>query len=356
MRILIVDDSAFFRRLLGELLAREPGFEVVGEAANGEQAVTLACQLRPDVITMDVEMPGLDGISATRQIMARCPAPILMISSLTRHGARATFEALEAGALDFMAKLDERGENCLSQQAPLLHAKLRLLAARRPGLGGGLAASPRPALGSRAEPSKARPGASDCAHVLNPRGIVVIGASTGGPAAVQKLLQNIPASFAAPILVVQHMPPMFTQAFADRLDRVVPLKVKEAEAGEQPQAGHVYIAPGGGHTQLGWQQNKPVFSLREPRPNEHYRPSVDVGFSTAASVYRGDVLAIVLTGMGNDGVLGARALKAVGGKVWAQDRDSSVIYGMPMEVAKAGLADAVMSLDALASCLQCCLR
>lgn len=354
MRILIVDDSSYFRRLLSELLAREPGFEVVGEAADGEQAVAMACQLRPDVITMDVEMPGLDGISATRKIMARCPTPILVVSSLTRHGARATLDALEAGALDFMAKLDEHGENCLSQQASLLRAKLRLLAARRRPPVPGPAAAVRPA--AREQSPKPAQTVKDCARVLNPRGIVVIGASTGGPAAIQKMLQGIPSSFAAPILVVQHMPPLFTHAFAERLDRILPVTVKEAEEGEHPVAGHVYIAPGGVHTQLVMHGGKPVFNLREARPNEHYRPSVDIGLSTAAGAYRSDVLGIVLTGMGNDGVLGARAMKAAGGKLWAQDRESSVIYGMPMEVAKAGLTDAVMSLDELASCLLRSLR
>ncbi|MFZ5579388.1 MAG: protein-glutamate methylesterase/protein-glutamine glutaminase [Pseudomonadota bacterium] len=367
MRILIVDDSTFFRRLLRELLAREPGFEIVGEAADGRQAIEMACRLKPDVITMDVEMPGLDGISATRQIMARCPTPILMISSLTRYGARATLDALEAGALDFMAKLDEHGENCLSRQAPLLFAKLRLLSGRRLGAARSV---PEPARAvparseqtipdaPKAEATRAVPsvGGGECARVLNPRGIVMVGASTGGPAAVQKLLQGIPASFPVPIVVVQHMQPIFTHAFAERLDRIIPLSVKEAHEGEQPLPGHVYIAPGGVHIQLAASHGKPAFSLREPQANEHYRPSVDVGLSSAAQVYRSDVLGIVLTGMGNDGVLGARALKAAGAKVWAQDKESSVIYGMPMEVAKAGLADAVMSLDELASCLLRCVR
>ncbi|MEW6729665.1 MAG: CheB methylesterase domain-containing protein, partial [Pseudomonadota bacterium] len=184
---------------------------------------------------------------------------------------------------------------------------------------------------------------------LSPRGILVIGASTGGPAAVQKVLQGLPANYPVPIVVLQHMPALFTQAFAERLDRIIPLSVKEAENGEQPLPGHVYIAPGGQHTQLGWRQGKPAFVMREATPNEYYRPSVDIGFSSAASVYRSDALGVVLTGMGSDGVLGARTLKAAGGRVWAQDRDSSVIYGMPMEVAKAGLADAVLDLGELAA-------
>ncbi len=383
MRILIVDDSPFFRRMLREMFAQESGFEVIGEATDGEHGVSLACQLKPDVITMDVEMPGLDGIAATRQIMQRCPTPILMLSSLTRYGAQATFDALDAGALDFMPKLDEAGTGNLAQHAPLLKAKLRLLALRRLAAAHTVAPA-RPAAPSfqpgfrrgqeqgdpGAEPAKQASGmdagsrgphpigasAMDGGrvrkqdeHFLSPRGILVIGASTGGPAAVQKVLQGLPANYPVPIVVLQHMPALFTQAFAERLDRIIPLAVKEAENGEQPLPGHVYIAPGGQHTQLGWRQGKPAFVMREATPKEHYRPSVDIGFSSAASVYRADALGVVLTGMGSDGVLGARALKAAGGRVWAQDRDSSVIYGMPMEVAKAGLADAVLDLGELAA-------
>lgn len=367
MRILIVDDSPFFRRMLREIFAREPGFEVIGEATDGEHGVSLACQLKPDVITMDVEMPGLDGIAATRQIMQRCPTPILMLSSLTRYGAQATFDALDAGALDFMPKLDEAGTGNLAQQAPLLKAKLRLLDLRR--LAAHTAAPARSAAPSfqpdfrkgreqgdpGAEPAKQASGMDagrvrkQDEHFLSPRGILVIGASTGGPAAVQKVLQGLPANYPVPIMVLQHMPALFTQAFAERLNRIIPLAVKEAEDGEQPLPGHVYIAPGGQHTQIGWRLGKPAFVMREATPKEHYRPSVDIGFSSAASVYRADALGVVLTGMGSDGVLGARALKAAGGRVWAQDRDSSVIYGMPMEVAKAGLADAVLDLGELAA-------
>lgn len=366
MRILIVDDSLFFRRMLREMFAQEPGFDVIGEATDGEEAVRLACQLKPDVITMDVEMPRLDGIAATRQIMQRCPTPILMLSSLTRYGAQATFDALDAGALDFMPKLDEAGASNLAQHAPLLKAKLRLLALRR--LAAAHTAAPaRPAAPSlqpgfrrgreQGDPESAkRASGMDVGrvrkqdeHFLSPRGILVIGASTGGPAAVQKVLQGLPANYPVPIVVLQHMPALFTQAFAERLNRIIPLAVKEAENGEQPLPGHVYIAPGGQHTQLGWRQGKPAFVMREATPKEHYRPSVDIGFSSAASVYRADALGVVLTGMGSDGVLGARALKAAGGRVWAQDRDSSVIYGMPMEVAKAGLADAVLDLGELAA-------
>jgi len=360
MRILIVDDSPFFRRLLHALLEKEPGWLIVGEAADGDQAVDMACRLKPDVITMDIEMPGTDGIAATRRIMERCPTPILMLSSVTRFGAQATFDALEAGAMDFMLKVNDGDHLAVAQQLPLLRAKIRLLVgARRDAR----PASPRstqrlPEFPPSPVSAPAMHGreARSCERVLGRRGIVLIGASTGGPAAVQRLLQDIPGDFSVPILVLQHMPPLFTHAFAERLDRVIPLTVKEAEDGEEVLPGHVYIAPGGRHTQFGVKGGRPVFVMREPRANEHFRPSVDIGFSSAASTYRVDLLGIVLTGMGNDGVHGARALKAVGGRVWTQDRESSVIYGMPMEVEKAGLSDAVMSLDDLAFCLHRCLR
>ncbi len=359
MRILIVDDSPFFRRLLREILSKEPGFEIMGEAENGEQAVKLACEGRPDVITMDVEMPVMDGIAATRQIMQRCPAPILMLSHLTRHGAQATFDALDAGALDFLLKPEGMEQGAPEHFASLLKAKLRLLALRRQALASRAAqaqgqpaqpkphavhptpraAMPAPKAGKEAVPKPA----------LSPRGVLVIGASTGGPAAVQRVLHDLPADYPVPILVLQHMPALFTRTFAERLDRILPLPVKEAEDGEVPLPGHVYIAPGGVHTELDWRGGRPVFVLREASPREPYRPSVDIGFASAARTYRGDTLGVVLTGMGRDGLLGARAIKAAGGKVWAQDRDSSVIFGMPMEVASAGLADAVLDLDALAA-------
>lgn len=335
--VLIVDDSVFFRRALRELISADDRLTVVGEAANGREAILKACQLKPDIITMDVEMPIMDGISAVREIMNRCPAPIMMLSSLTKAGAVATLEALDAGAVDFYPKSSSDAQEALGDGARLLTTRLRLLAARKQ----------RQAI--VAESAARVPANTATSHhaergVIGRRGLVVIGSSTGGPAALQTVLQEIPANFPVPIVIAQHMPASFTGPFASRLNGSLALNVVEAKAGMPLVAGTAYIVPGGKHGEVQCRSGALVFSEREPAAGENFRPSVNFLFQSAAQSAGTDVLAVVLTGMGDDGTEGARAVRAASGHVWAQDQASSVIYGMPAAVAKAGLTEAVLPL------------
>jgi two-component system chemotaxis response regulator CheB len=378
IRVLIVDDSSFFRKLLREILAQDPFLTVVGEATNGREAVALTQELGPDVVTMDVEMPVMNGISAVREIMARKPTPILMLSALTQEGANATFDALDAGAMDFFPKRTDNPEEHMQRSARVLRARLRTLAIRgvpsrvgrpvppppmaprpapasAPGATRGLPAAAPPVVPPPVAP-KAAGGGEQTRGVIGRRGMVVIGASTGGPAALQQVLRKLPACFPVPLLVVQHMPAAFTAAFAQRLDGLLDLDVREAADGDPLRPGLIYIAPGGVHVEVRREGAGMVVRTRIPQPNEHYRPSVDIALASAAEVYGADLLGVVLTGMGDDGLQGARALKAQGGRLWAQDRATSVIYGMPAAVAKAGLTDVVLGLDELADSLPGCVR
>ncbi|WP_407274966.1 chemotaxis response regulator protein-glutamate methylesterase [Halothiobacillus sp. DCM-1] len=347
VKILIVDDSVFFRRALRELIATDERLSVIGEAANGREAILKACQLKPDVITMDVEMPVMDGISAVREIMGRCPAPILMLSSLTQTGAIATLDALDAGAVDFFPKSQgEQKDHLGASSARLLTTRLRMLALRRQRL----AMAP-------AEPVRAPSGAAaPKSDILSRRGIVVIGSSTGGPAALQAILQGIPASFPLPIVIAQHMPASFTGPFANRLNESMPIQVVEAQQGIALQPGCAYIIPGGKHGEIHGRLGAYVFSERQPVAGENFRPSANILLQSAATVAGGDALGLILTGMGDDGTEGARALRAAGGTVWAQDQATSVIYGMPAAVAKAGLTQAILPLGEISGALMRCVR
>lgn len=334
--VLIVDDSGFFRRRLSEMIAACPELKVVGTASNGREAIAQVHALRPDVITMDYEMPVMDGISALRAIMAECPTPVLMFSSLTYEGARVTLEALDAGAVDYLPKNFAE----ISGNAEELRAKLseRLLAIARGARHSALGRS-----GSGAAESTVVPLPRRQQKKLE-RSLVVIGTSTGGPVALQRILTPLPASYPLPLLLVQHMPASFTPAFAERLNSQCQIRVKEAEDGDSLEPGWALLAPGG--KQLMVTQGGRVKVLPgDERLN--YKPCVDVTFASAANVFRDRVLALVLTGMGSDGCEGARLLKQAGSTVWAQDEASSVIYGMPMAVARAGLADEIMSLPTL---------
>ncbi|HUM98881.1 MAG: hypothetical protein B7X12_01770 [Halothiobacillus sp. 20-53-49] len=351
--VLIVDDSVFFRRALRELIASDDRLTVVGEATNGREAILKACQLKPDVITMDVEMPILDGIAAVREIMSRCPVPIMMLSSLTQAGAVATFDALDAGAVDFYAKNSDDPSQALNQSAKMLTTRLRLLATRKQRQALNLEPPPRN-LGNSGQilpnPSVVERG------VIARRGIVVIGSSTGGPAALQRVLQDIPADFPVPIVIAQHMPAAFTGPFASRLNESLPLNVVEVSDGSPLVPGTAYLIPGGTHGEIKMRGGGLVFATRVPVIAEHFRPSVNVLFQSAAQAVGADVLGVILTGMGDDGTEGARAVRSGGGHIWAQDQASCVIYGMPAAVAKAGLVQAVLPLNDIGRALSRCVR
>lgn len=356
IRLLIVDDSLFFRRALREVFASDPRLEVIGEASNGRQAVLKACELKPDIITMDVEMPIMDGISAVRRITERCPTPILMLSALTKAGAEATLDALDAGAVDFFPKNGDDPEDTLARSGRRLCSRVRMLALRsqrESAPAAPLARQEAPAA-TETRPRGGRGGAPS--GFLSRQGLVVIGASTGGPAAVPAVLGRLPADFPLPIVIAQHMPGAFTGPFAQRLNDSMPVRVVEASDGEPLRPGTAYVIPGGKHGELAGRHGAYKLNLRDPVADEHYRPSVTLALSSAARVAGGDLLAVMLTGMGDDGAEGARQVAAARGHVWAQDQATSVIYGMPAAVAKANLAESILPLGQIGAAIGGALR
>ena len=336
IRVLVVDDSGFFRRRIVEILEADNRLQVVGMAADGREAIQKVMELKPDVVTMDIEMPVMDGITAVKRIMKLQPTPVLMFSSLTYDGAKSTLDALEAGAVDFLPKRFDDISQDKEEAKRVLRARVRMIGTRKPEL----SAAPNTAV---VRPSVvARRGAS--ARRGDYR-LLAIGSSTGGPVALQQVLTKLPANFPLPILLIQHMPATFTPAFAQRLDAQCQIKVKEAEDGEMLQKGTAYLAPGGRQMGLIDRGGQVRIRIYDGAPGLPYKPSVDLAFSSAAEIYAGKVLSVVLTGMGADGREGARKLKQAGSSVWAQDEASCVIYGMPAAVVEANLADQVISLN-----------
>ncbi|MDH4761747.1 two-component system chemotaxis response regulator CheB [Pseudomonas oryzihabitans] len=359
VKVLVVDDSGFFRRRLKEILAADPNISVVGTASNGREGVDQALALRPDVITMDYEMPMMDGITAVRHIMQKCPTPVLMFSSLTHEGARVTLDALDAGAVDFLPKnFEDISRNPASVQK-LLCEKIHHIARSNRRFAVAPSVAPATPASAATAPATARPAARPVAPSSAPAShvatapaspppkrkhyrLVAIGTSTGGPVALQRVLTQLPANFPAPLVLIQHMPAAFTKAFAERLDKLCRISVKEAEDGDQLRPGLALLAPGGKQMMV---DGRGTVKILPGDERLNYKPCVDVTFGSAAKAYADKVLAVVLTGMGADGREGARMLKQVGSQVWAQDEASCVIYGMPMAIAKANLADAIYGLD-----------
>lgn len=342
VRVLVVDDSGFFRRRVTEMLEADPTLKVVGTANNGKEAVEQAKALKPDVITMDIEMPELDGIAATRQIMQVAPTRIIMFSSLTTEGARSTLDALEAGALDFLPKRFEDISSDRNEAKKLLCERVKQLAHQRVNV----ASAVKP-VSSPASPAPQRaPEGRQAAPIANRGGInlVAIGTSTGGPVALQEVLIKLPADFPVPILMVQHMPASFTPAFAQRLNDQCKIQIKEAANGDVLQPGHAYLAPGGKQMLLKKQGGQAVIEIVESAPNLTYKPSVDITFSSIAKIFPSQTLAIILTGMGADGREGAKELHKGGSKIWAQDEHSCVVYGMPAAVTEAGITERVLDI------------
>lgn len=363
-RVLVVDDSGFFRRRVKEILDADQHLEVVGIAVNGREAIDKVKELKPDVVTMDIEMPEMDGITAVRHIMKERPVPILMFSSLTTEGAQATLDALDAGAVDFLPKRFEDISKDKEEATRMLCARVRALGTR--GLNGRtshVAAAPvRPQLKTgtattintvpvasavsvgSAHAAVARP-LWNAAKTKGSFSLLAIGTSTGGPVALQEVLRHLPANFPLPVILVQHMPASFTGAFAQRLDAQCQIHVKLAEQGDVLKPGVAYLAPGGQQMLVESKGGQSVIKISDALPEQTYKPCVDITFRSLANVYRGKVLAVVLTGMGADGREGARTLKQAGSKIWAQDEDSCVVYGMPAAIVEAGLADNILPLN-----------
>lgn len=312
--------------------------QVIDVAADGEMAIDLVKKLRPDVVTLDVKMPVLDGLSALQRIMQECPTPVVMLSSLTGKGGENTLKALELGAVDFVDKSSAGGPMEISAIAGELAAKIRIAAQvdlrklqSRSGMGEGAAVS--------------HPGEMPCNGSTE---VVLIGTSTGGPPALQTILGAIPAGFPCPVLIVQHMPPGFTASLAERLNRISPIPVKEAADGEPIAAGQAYIAPAGRHMKVMRCGGKLHVRLDLSPAEALHKPSVDVLFESAAAVCGSNSLAVVLTGMGRDGAIGARALKNAGARVVAESEETARVFGMPKAVAEAVKADAVVPLHDVA--------
>lgn len=344
VKVLVVDDSAFFRSRITRILEQSGDIEVVGQAANGQEAFDLTGRLRPDLVTMDVEMPVLDGISAVRRIMASYPTDVLMFSALTQDGARATLDALDAGAVDFLPKHNVGETAAVGSNGEYLLERIMALTARRRSR---VEISP-PMVDVRRHRdivSVRQPTKSN-----KPVDLVVIGASTGGPVALQHLLTTLPAEFSAPVLVAVHMPATFTTTFAERLNQLCKLEVCEASDNAPLRAGRILISPGGLQTLVDGRPEALCVEVKEIR-DQLYKPSVDLCFGSAARVLGGRVLAIVLTGMGADGKQGAKILKDRGASVWSQDAASCTVYGMPQAIERAGLSDRVMPLNAIGPAL-----
>ncbi|HAS6307412.1 TPA: chemotaxis-specific protein-glutamate methyltransferase CheB [Vibrio vulnificus] len=364
IKVLVVDDSSFFRRRVSEIINAESRLEVIDVAVNGKEAVEKAKRLKPDVITMDIEMPVMDGISAVREIMASVPTPILMFSSLTHDGAKATLDALDAGALDFLPKKFEDIARNRDEAVSLLQQRVIQIASKRAFMRRPVASSAsvqerpqstlnRPTTGLHREaPAQAPVSRAPVAAKFRASGkkyqLTAIGTSTGGPVALQKILTKLPANYPHPIVLIQHMPATFTAAFASRLNSLCKIQVKEAEDGDVLQAGVAYLAPGGKQMMIDGRPGAARLRIIDGGERMNYKPCVDVTFGSAAKIYADKVLSMVLTGMGADGREGARMLKSAGATIWAQDEDSCVVYGMPQAVAKAGLSTEDLPLERIA--------
>ncbi len=362
LKVLVVDDSSFFRRRVTEMLNADPELEVIDSAVNGKEAVEKAIKLKPDVITMDVEMPVLDGISAVKQIMKVSPVPILMFSSLTHAGASATFDALDAGALDFLPKKFEDIARDKKEASKLLQEKVKEIGRKKLNrFARTVAPSVKVSTDKSVKQTIRQPDKSFHRTDKNNRSdaytasgksykLLAIGTSTGGPVALQNILTQLPATFPHPIVLIQHMPAAFTPAFATRLNSLCKIKVKEAEQGDVLQPGVAYLAPGGKQMLIEGRGRQHTIRIHDDDSDRlTYKPSVDITFGSAAKSYGDKVLAIILTGMGADGRDGSRLLKQAGSKIWAQDEKSCVVYGMPQAVTVAGIAEANIPLAEVAA-------
>lgn len=339
-RVLVIDDSAYNRQAIVQMLESDPGIEVVGRAANGEEGLKQTLALRPDVITLDLEMPKMDGFTFLRILMNRTPTPVIVISSYSRK--QNVFKALELGALDFIAKPTRYLSPELHKIRDELVEKINVVRMLRTPV------QPVRFGESKARVDDQRSGAPAVVSGTRPD-LVVIGASTGGPPALQRLLQMLTRQVPVACLVAQHMPENFTRAFAERLDRYTGLVVREASGGEVLAPGSVYVAPGGNHLRVVRREAELITEVDRAGENDKYIPSIDLLFSSAADAAGSRVLAILLTGMGTDGCEGIRAVKAAGGRTVAESEETAVIFGMPKEAIASGEVDVVLRLEEIAT-------
>ena len=336
IRVLVVDDSAFMRYTVAKYLATDPDIDVVGSARDGVDALSKVSSLKPDVVTLDVEMPKMDGLTALKHIMAKQPTPVVMLSSLTQKGTRTTIRALMRGAVDFVAKPSAKANTRTVMKELISKVKAA----------SGVRSSSSTLTYTEQSRSKQKSVGLRPFNKGDP--LVIIGTSTGGPRALQDVLSSLPANLVAAVLVVQHMPAGFTRSLASRLNEISPLTIQEAIGGDRLAQGLVLLAPGDYH--LVFKDYKRVTLNRGPR-RRHVHPSTDVTMESAVRFHGSSLIGVILTGMGSDGTDGARMIKQVGGRIIAQDKSTSVVYGMPRSVVEAGLADRVVPLSAIASTL-----
>ena len=349
IRILVVDDSPFMRKSLQKMLEEAPDLRVVATARDGQDALEKIQEFQPDIVTLDIEMPRMDGLTCLKRIMAEFPRPVLMVSSLTQEGAQATLDALSFGALDFIPKENSFASMSILQIQHDLQEKVRRLAGsprfrRSPSTP---TAPPAPVHLPAPTPHPAPRHAAPLGAGLptSPQAdLLLLGSSTGGPQALQDILPLLPASLPVPCLIVQHMPSTFTKPFADRLDGLCKVHVKEAEQGEPLKAGTVYIAPGGVHLTWANRGAQGCIELGPEPVSSLHRPSVDVLFLSVAERFRGQVLAGILTGMGSDGAKGMEQLKFRGAHTLAEAEETCVVYGMPRAAAERKCVDLVAPL------------
>lgn len=359
IKVLVVDDSSFMRNVLSRMIEKDDRFEVIGKAVNGQQGVEMAEELNPDIITMDIEMPVMTGIEALEKIMSTNPRRVVMVSSLTEEGAEATLESLEKGAVDFIPKALQDKERNIFHSAGSLHEKL--IAASRARVSRAGAMKPTmPARSSAAAPTtKVVEPVSDVEMRSRRKEkfpmakLLLIGSSTGGPRALQEVIPQLPANLPVPVVIAQHMPANFTKAMATRLNSSCALEIKEAQHGDVLEKGHVYLAPGGMLTRVA--RNGTGFELHiseDTNEESVYHPSVDVLAASVSEAYNGNLLAVMLTGMGSDGAKEYAKLRKQGAYVIAQDEETSVVFGMPKSVIAEDGACEILALNEVAPALK----
>jgi two-component system, chemotaxis family, protein-glutamate methylesterase/glutaminase len=343
-RVLIVDDAVVVRRLLSDAIAQDPALEVAGTASNGRLALTKFPLLKPDIVLLDIEMPEMDGLETVRELRKiDARVPIIMFSTLTEHGASATLEALSLGATDYVTKpsntdMEGRFHTVSQELIPRIHALCRI-----PVRSTASALAPPP---MRRNPGKPR--------LLTPAQIIAIGASTGGPDALARLIPSLPADLAVPVVIAQHMPPIFTAMLATRLSAKSAFPVRECASGEPLKPGCIFLAPGDYHMVVDGEDGSVRLRTHQGPKENFCRPSVDALFRSVAETFGARAVAVVLTGMGQDGLKGSELLQNAGARIVVQDEGSSVVWGMPGFVARAGLADRILPLDQIAAEISRC--
>jgi two-component system, chemotaxis family, protein-glutamate methylesterase/glutaminase len=343
IKVLVVEDSSLARKIITDILSSDPEIEVVGTANNGQTAIYKNDSLKPDVITMDIEMPVMDGLESLRHIMEKNPKPVLMLSVLTKHGAEETFKALEYGAVDFIPKPASNLTITLKEVADLLIEKVKSVYKSEIKI-------PVKKITPEIKKAEDHTKSDFSKEIISIAGketsikVVGIGTSTGGPSALAGIFKCFPENFPCPVLVVQHMPEGFTKAFAERLDSNSGLKVKEAEDGDKIIPGHGYIAPGHSHIKIELKNGEKILKLEHSEKVSGHMPSIDVLFNSIADNYGRDAVCVIMTGMGQDGAKGILKVKKNGGRTIAQDEESSVVYGMNRVAVQMGAIDEIVPL------------